>query len=291
MNLLLLVLPLLVAFVLAIVVTAVHRRLPPALASRLIMTTMIVLTAASLPTIWTVAMSYLAHVPALGSSFEWCAETFGSHRHVPGMAGLVALMLSMVGIVLASRHVRAFRRLRFDLAGTVAITDDTVPFAYTMPGRGGQIVLSQGLIDLLDDEERDVVIAHERAHARNRHDRYLLAAQLCSALVPLLRPLVRRLQFTLERWADEAAVRAIGDRRLVATTLGKVALSVSVPLPVPAFNGLGVSGRVAALLQPAPLHPRTTTVAAMWGAIAVVGLFGATQMHHLIWLAATLCRH
>jgi hypothetical protein len=77
-------------------------------------------------------------------------------------------------------------------------------------------------IDLLDEDEQRIVLAHERAHAHYRHDRYLLAAEPAAAALPPLRALARRVNYSIERWADEAAAAICGDRRLVAITLGKV---------------------------------------------------------------------
>lgn len=92
-------------------------------------------------------------------------------------------------------------------------------------GPAGRVVISTAMLALLDDEERAVVLAHEHAHGVHRHDRYLLLATLTSALFPPLGHLSPRLQFGLERRADEDAARAAdGDRRLVARTIAKVAV-------------------------------------------------------------------
>ena len=137
--------------------------------------------------------------------------------------------MSIAGIVRARTGVQALSPPAPQPPGTVEITDHDQTFAFTLPGRGGQVVLSTGLIDMLDEAEQQVVLAHERAHAHHRHDRYLLTAQLAAAVMPLLRPLAGRLQFSLERWADETAVARCGDRGFVARTLGKVALRRITP--------------------------------------------------------------
>ena len=143
------------------------------------------------------------------------------------------------------------------------------------------MVLSSGLVELLDDDEQRVVLAHEGAHANHRHDRYLLVAQLAAATIPVLRPLTSRLQFSLERWADEVAVEVCGDRRFVAHTLGKVALHSVTPVGALSFAGLGVPARVSALLSaPAPA-PRVPLLIGLWSAIAVTGALAAFQVHHL----------
>ena len=105
----------------------------------------------------------------------------------------------------------------------------------------------------------------------------------------MLRPLASRLQFSLERCADEAAVEECGDRRFVARTLGKVALHGVTPVGALGFAGLGVPARVAALLSaPAP-RPRWSLLVGLWLAIAATGALGAFQIHHLTSLVTALC--
>ena len=284
-----LLLPLTVAVGLAMVVTAAHRRLPPVVAARTVTVTLAVVAAAAVPTLWIVSLGYVAHLPLLGGRLEWCAKAFGVRDPIPSWIGAAALALSIAGIVRARTVFRGYRRLRHDHPGTVEITDHQQPFAFTLPGRGGQVVLSSGLVDMLDEAEQEVVMAHERAHARHRHDRYLLTAQLAAAVMPLMRPLAGRLQFSLERWADETAVAQCGDRGLVARILGKVALHSITPAGAMSFAGLGVPARVAALLSP-PMAPlRSHTHAALWGAITVTGMLAAFQIHHLARLVTALC--
>lgn len=283
------IVPLLVAIALAVAVTTVHRRLPPALAARAVAVTVIVVAATAAPTFWIVGLGYLAHAPFFGSGLRWCVEVFGAHDRISPWIGPPSLVLAAFGTIRSVIVVRAHRRLRHDHAGSVEIAGHEQPFAFTLPGRGGHVVLSSGLVELLDDDEQRVVLAHERAHARHRHDRYLLVAQVAAATIPMLRPLASRLQFSLERWADEAAVEECGDRRFVARTLGKVALHGLTPVGALGLAGLGVPARVAALLSaPAPM-PRSSLLVGLCLAIAATGALGAFQVHHLTSLVTALC--
>ena len=281
--------PLMVAMALAVIVTTIHRWLPPVLAARAVTTTMVVVVGAAVPTVLIVSLGYLAHVPFFGLGLDWCAKAFGVHERIPTWLGLPSLMLTVSGSVSAARVVRAYRRLRHDRPGSVEIAGHDRPFAFTLPGRGGHVVVSTGLVELLDESEQAVVLAHEGAHARHRHDRYLLVAQLAAASIPPLRPLASRLQFSLERWADEAAVAECGDRRFVARTLGKVALHSVAPVGAMSFAGLGVPARVAALLAPPVPSPRSPLVVVLWVAIAATGVLAAFQIHHLASLLTALC--
>ena len=283
------VIPLVAAVALSVVVTTSHRHLPPVIAARVIAVTTVVVAAAAVPTIWILSFSYLGHASPFGHRLEWCSHALGVHQRVPSWVGLPTVIIGGVGVLRAVAVLRSHRRLRYDAPGSVEIAGHERPFAYTLPGRGGHIVLSSGLLELLDEDEQAVVLAHEEAHATHRHDRYLLVSQLAQAAVPFLRPLAARLQFSIERWADEAAVRACGDRRFVARTLGKVALHGLTPVGVPSFAGLGVSARMAALLAPPPRGPRPSAVLTIWGAIAITAILAAFQMHHLVGLATALC--
>ena len=282
--------PLFTAFALAVAVTGLHRRLPPALATRVVATTMVVVVSAAIPTMWLTTVAFLAHSPLAGGGFEWCAKAFGVHHQpVPAVLGIASGFVAVVGTVRAIRAIRAHRSLRHDHAGSIEVLGHDQPFAFTLPGRGGHIVLSSALTDLLDDREQAIVLAHESAHGRHRHDRYLLIAHVASSAVPLLRPLATRLEYSLERWADEAAVRSCGNRTMVARTLGRVALGQFATAGVAGFAGLGVPARVAALLAPPVRRPPRWLVAAMWLVIAATGVLAMFQLHHLSALITALC--
>jgi Zn-dependent protease with chaperone function len=282
--------PLVVATSLAVLTTSVHRRLPPRLASRFVTVALVLVAVAAVPTMLLVAVAFLAHVPVIGLGFEWCARAFGLHAAVSPWIGVPVVAMIAWGGARTIAVVREHHQLRFDGMGTVHIADSSRPYAVTLPGTAGQIVVSTALLDALDEDERRVVIAHERAHARYRHDRYLLVAAFAAAALPPLRALSRRVAYSIERWADEAAAVVCGDRRLVAVTLGKVALHVQ-PETVAGFAGLGVASRMAALLDPPLRTPHRAYVLAMWSAVLTVGAFSAYQLHHLERLLTALCPH
>ncbi|WP_159024966.1 M48 family metalloprotease, partial [Streptomyces sp. CB01373] len=135
---------------------------------------------------------------------------------------------------------------------------------------------TQPLLNGLTADERRALFAHERAHLAARHHRHLLTVHLAACANPLLRPLRSAVVYTAERWADEDAARAVGDRRVVARAVGKAAL-LSSGAPAPTLAAVAAGGpvprRVAALLAPAPAGrhwpPVFTAVgAAVWGAAA-----------------------
>lgn len=155
------------------------------------------------------------------------------------------------------RHHRTRRRAGRALDGlpgtSVAVLPDPSPYASW--GRGGRVVVSTAVLSGLDAPERRALFTHERAHLTVRHHRYLLVADLAARANPFLRPLRTAVLYTVERWADEVAARAVGSRRTVARAIGKAAL-VSGGAPAPTLAGFAEPGpvprRVAALLAPAP---------------------------------------
>jgi Zn-dependent protease with chaperone function len=282
--------PVFVAAVLALFTAGAHRRLPPHIAARVTTASLVAVAAAALPSVWLLGLSYLAHLPIIGGSFQWCAMAMGIHHDVPAVIGIPSVLVGAIGAPRAVQVIRRDRKLRMHDAGPIEYIDSPEPYAVTVPGRGGRVVISTGLLDLVDDAELDAVIAHEETHAEHRHDRYLLIARTVAALIPFVRPITVRLQYSLERWADEQAARTCRDRRVVASALAKVALGQPAQPALLGFGNLGVTGRVEALMVAAPPAMPTRRIAAvLWASIAATALLGVVQLHHLGTLIAALC--
>ncbi|GAA3302690.1 M56 family metallopeptidase [Dactylosporangium vinaceum] len=139
-------------------------------------------------------------------------------------------------------------------------------------GRKGHIMVTTGLLQLLDSRERAVVFAHEQAHLRRQHHRVAALASAAAAVNPLLRPIPAAVDVLIERSADEDAARDIGDRLLVARTIGKVALGDDAAGRDEGglrFSGSSVIRRVTALLTP-PSDRATPLLALAAAGLAVV---------------------
>jgi Zn-dependent protease with chaperone function len=197
------------------------------------------------------------------------------HGHGPQVYGLrllalaagLVLLLVLCWILLAAfaAVVRARRRQRV-LLSLLAHGDPKVPgalvvdhpaaAAYCVPGLRPEIVISAGTLDLLDSAELAAVLAHERAHLRERHDLVLLpftallrafrwtgVAREANAAVGLL----------VEMLADDRALRHRPAREL-ATALLRVGAAGGVQAPAGALaaDGGQVAARVSRLLRPAP---------------------------------------
>jgi Zn-dependent protease with chaperone function len=66
------------------------------------------------------------------------------------------------------------------------VTLDPTPNAYTYGHTRPFIVLTSGLIDMLDDEERFFVVAHELGHIKAQHVLYTVLARNIAALVEMV---------------------------------------------------------------------------------------------------------
>ncbi|MFI9360670.1 M48 family metalloprotease [Kitasatospora sp. NPDC053057] len=189
------------------------------------------------------------------------------------------------------RHLRVRSRARRALVGLpeepageegLAVLPDRSPYAYALPGSPGRVVVSTGMLDGLAEDEREALLAHERAHLRHRHHRYLLTTQLAACVNPFLRPLQEAVAFSAERWADEESAQVVGDRRITARAVARAAL-VSHAAPAPGFAAFAapaaaqpgpVPRRVAALLGPVPTArnwPPAKTPAGLAAMVAAAG--------------------
>jgi len=95
------------------------------------------------------------------------------------------------------------------------------PHAFAVPGRPGRVLVTQGLLALLDGKERRVVLAHERAHLTGRHSGLRAAAEVCAAINPMLVLVREAVAFLVERNADEHAATVSGSREVTARALAK----------------------------------------------------------------------
>lgn len=285
-------LPALVAVACGVAAGLFRLPLRPMLAVRVLTAMAIVVAATTTVVLAAIAVGFAARSALVLSVIEWC-PVVPLHHQVGVAEGSVAALLLVVGVW---RARRVLGRRRWASAGTdgqsLAVLDSDEPIAYAAPGDPGCVVISRGLLDALEPRERQVVVAHERAHLHHRHHRYLLAGELSVAIVPLLRPLVAQLRLATERSADETAVDALdGDRQLVARTIARAAMTQSVHAGlVGAFGGGSVPARVQALIGP-PDSMTSMAAGTVAGALIAASAMaaGSVQLHHLVELIDHLC--
>jgi Zn-dependent protease with chaperone function len=280
-------------------------------------TWVLTITAVALAACSSVALALLAayaaaRVPALATLGDYSQQVVRRADPISAPAGALAAiaLLSAAGAVaiLFRRRARAlaasYRRAALlpGAAGVVVVPGSGVE-AYALPGNPGRIVVSGELLDSLGARGCAALIAHEQAHLSGRHHLFVAAARLAAAANPMLLPVARSVEFTVERWADEHAADVTGDRGLVAETIGQVALLASArPARLPGLSlaivgsaarhvSLALAGpvprRVAALLT-APPRRRIALLAACLALVAiaaVAALDAAGDLHALLEIA------
>jgi Zn-dependent protease with chaperone function len=184
------------------------------------------------------------------------------------LAAATALLLLLCWVLLAaSAAVLRDRRRHRALLSLLAHGDPKVPgalvvdhpaaAAYCVPGLRSQIVISAGALDLLDQAELAAVLAHERAHVRERHDLVLLPFTALSRAFPWAGSVHRAratVALLIEMLADDHALRQRPARELV-TALIRVGAAgmLGVPAATLAVTGeQAMTARVERLLAPAP---------------------------------------
>ena len=329
-------LPLVVPLCAAAGAHPIASRLPPQIATWLLTAAAVALAALSTAVLGLLACTALLRVPLVASLGHMSVQVFRHDDPASLSAAVASAALLTVAIVAAGRF--AWRRARALVSAArharclpgssqVVVVPDGSADAYAVPGWPGRIVVTAGMLDALEPDERRVLLAHERAHARSQHYLFTALTYLAAAANPLLRPVAAAVTYTVERWADETAARDCGDRRLAARAIGKAALaSAARAMPGPGLPGaLGIAGpflmrgvtripgltrrgratrlgralglggagpvprRVAALLTPPP-RVRPLLVAAVAAVVLVssaAALDAARDLHTVVELAQT----
>lgn len=268
-----------------------QHRVEPAVAAAGLTTAAVVAVAGVAGALAMVAVVFLGRLAWLADGVAWCLAVGADHR-VPTAAGGVALAVLGAMTTSAARRARRLRATSAEGAGEpVVILPTARPTAFAVPGRPGHVVVSQGMLRSLDRDERRALLAHERAHLRRSHHRYVWACEVAASALPLLRPLRRAVRLSTERWADEDAAAEVGDRRLVARAICRAALVQHEREPVGrlAMAARDVPRRVEALLEH-PARPRRTVV--LLTVVAMVALASASsslQLHHLAAVVTHVC--
>jgi Zn-dependent protease with chaperone function len=255
--------PLLVTVVLAVLAPRAALRSAPRPAAWSLVCAAVVTATGWLGSLVLLAFTGFAQIPEVAEEGHWSVAALRTQDPVSlavaaGSALTLAAGLVSLGVaaVRQGRHLLWARRECGRVSGDteLVVLDDDTPQAFALPGAPGRIVVSRGMLRCLGDAERAALLAHERAHLRDRHHLFQTVWRLTAALNPLLRPLAEAGGFVLERWADEEAAARIGSRKVVARAVGRAALASadsSRPAAL-AVTGGAVPQRVRALLAPPP---------------------------------------
>ena len=318
-------LPLVIPVLAALAARPLADRLPPVAATWLLAGSSLALAAASSAVLGLLALSALVRIPFVAAVANMSVSEISRSDTVSLPVAIAAGGLLATAAAAASRAlwrrgtaiVAAGRQARrLPGSGQVVVTEDDAADAYTLPGLPCRIVITSGMLRALSAPERQVLLAHERAHAGGSHYLFTSAARLAAAANPLLRPVAAEVSYTVERWADERAAAATGDRPLTARAIARAAFATSAAPPGrtgpvtalglvtqeqeqspgegghrfwrPSLRGAGpVPRRVAALLGPPPRR----SLLLLGAAVALVALSGAStldaarNLHTLVELA------
>lgn len=164
--------------------------------------------------------------------------------------------------------------------------------AYSLGGHRPQVVVSQGLRDRLADEGLAAVLAHEAAHLRAGHDRWLHLARMAEAALwfaPWARLAAGMLRLWLERWADEDAARQVGRPAVRTALLTTAGIEPATPLAA-ALSGAGaLAERIMALAAGPPDGAGGLRGAAPLAVTAMTAMAGAGALVAALGLLAHLC--
>lgn len=230
-------------------------------------------------------------VPVSGSFAEMlhaCAVALRARYATPGgtVAGATGVALAS-GVVLrvagclAAQVWRARRdrgrhaavltvigRDRPDLG--VIVLDEPRPAVYCLPGGQRRIVLTSAALAALAPDELDAVLAHERAHIRQRHHlvlAYATALERAFPRVPVFGTAAAQTRRLVELAADDAVRARGGALPLVEALVGLA--GAGAPAGALAAAGSQVAARARRLL--APYRPLRAT-AAWAGSLATLAM-------------------
>jgi Zn-dependent protease with chaperone function len=213
------------------------------------------------------------------------APVRGDHWAALTLAGVLAaellgmLALSWVRTARTRRRHRALLELVVRPSAEVPdarLLEHPAPVAFCLPGARPLLVLSSGMVAELDDAQLAAVVAHERAHLRERHHLLLLPFVAWEAALPVLPAAARAhraVRELVEIRADDVALLALpgpGARRTLARAIVAAAGGAGdqVPSGALAVTGSALGARVVRLLEP----PRPLPAPARWAALAAAGL-------------------
>ena len=184
----------------------------------------------------------------------------------------LALLGQLCSVLVASSAmvVRARRRQRALLAllgrgdpkaPGALVVDHPAAAAYCLPGLRSRIVVSVGALDLLRPAELAAVLAHERAHLRERHDLVVLpftALRRAFGWSQICADAHQSVALLIEMLADDRALRARPARALAGALarFGTAGCGENAPAGALAVSGAGYEGEMAArvtrIMTPAP---------------------------------------
>jgi Zn-dependent protease with chaperone function len=210
-------------------------------------------------------------------------------RLMPALLIIVSASLSVVHIFRGHRKLGRWVRLNRvgdGPAGSLIVDDPEMVLAVAGVHRPEVIVSPLTLINLEDDELL-AGLQHELAHIKRRHQAVNAIGSLLAGLsrpIPGGGQMLARLQYYIERDADEYAVRQMQEPTSLARAIVKLAASRKPDrgLATASLANSGVPDRLGLLINRRPFSTRTDVMLAggtlMIAAIAIVTLAAGAQL-------------
>ncbi|WP_222266101.1 M56 family metallopeptidase [Modestobacter marinus] len=212
---------------------------------------------------------------------HWVAQTLAA---ILAAELLGVLLLSWVRTARTRRRHRELLELvvRPGAAATPAaeaqLLEHPAPVAFCIPGARPLLVLSSGMVAELDDAQLRAVVAHERAHLRERHHLLLLPFVAWRAALPVLPAADRAhdaVRDLVEMRADDVALASLTGPDPRRTLAAAIVAAVggpggAVPSGALAVTGGAVAVRVRRLLAPAEPLSRAGRTGALCSAVALL---------------------
>lgn len=291
------------------------RRLGPRTERALVSTALLAPPLAALALV--LSMAWLSLAEARSPSGDHCG-THAHHLHLCLMHGRgwgeSASVLGAVGLFSAVTLTRAFRRIREYLVTAALVRDverhgehlsEVVPGVLLVPSEGPlcltagltrpRILISTRVWDLLASDERQAVLAHEKAHIEHGDIRWRFALDLVSTLgAPgFVRQVLGVWDRASERLCDRRAALAVTEPAVVANAIVRV-VRLATTSREPRMAGVSsfalreaIEERVEALLRGEPEgdhHARRALVAVSLTAFAFASaaVLFADPLHHVL---------
>lgn len=209
-------------------------------------------------------------------------QTLGT-THLVAIIATLALAARLLGVlaVITVRTLRQRRRHRdlVDVLGTpwpaehgALVLDHPAPVAYCLPGLRSRLVLSVGVLDVLAPAELHAVLAHERAHLRERHDLVVLPFVAWGATAPFVRGM-RAAQLAvaalIEMRADDVAVGTVRRQELSGALR---AVGGSAPAAALSSFTAAMDSRNDRIMAPPPPLSRPVRILVRVAAIVLVAV-------------------
>lgn len=256
-----------------------------------------------LPVLWVIALGAVAVGKRLGWLDDHCAGHGHLHfclDHFPALQmspwplillGLGALILVMLVIRRAWRGAQESARLNALLrllpeGGVLRQIDNDYPVALVARPLRPVILISRGMLNLLNHSERRVLLAHEAQHLRCGDLRHALLLELLLTLhLPQTASALRSTwRQAIEERADDRVAERFG-HALTAQTLLKVAKQqhfAAAPMGL-AASGADVVRRIERLLQDTDLSTDPGRLRAFWlAALSLASAMPLAAAHHAV---------